>query len=508
MEHLLKRTFNLRQTELWAATVLYVFAVFFLVSRGGSSIGGRNGDPYLFADAHVHYSFLSNFFIPKLIRYTLLYGAFMVLNFRLTPIILSKEGKIWPIVSVIALFALMGLAFAITDTWLKAYQIAMYDNDLQEFYNNAFKNNFIFSLWLLMMYCFYTVVKLSAGYILQNSDKIEAKYQLVSRECALAIVVWMIIFLLMLGSNAPGELLACCAFILPIGIVIYWYSFYELIPSSMTSKKKFGRYLWRVFTLVLLSVLPISLVVLIIFNDAETWLMINLFNLGSQLLITAPLTWQVYKRRKDATAELLQLKSALGNSTAGLDFLRSQINPHFLFNSLNTLYGTALQENGERTANGIQKLGDMMRFMLHENHQDTILLGREMEYLRNYIELQLLRTEQSPDIRVEVNMEDTVSDKRIAPMLLIPFIENAFKHGISLAKPSWINMTLFSNDRELYFDVYNSIHPRNGDDPERDKSGIGLENVKQRLQLLYPDRHKLIIRETAKEFFVHLTIEL
>ncbi len=94
--------------------------------------------------------------------------------------------------------------------------------------------------------------------------------------------------------------------------------------------------------------------------------------------------------------EVLTLEKALGRSSANLDFLRSQINPHFLFNALNTLYGTALQEQAGRTSEGIQKLGDMMRFMLHENTEEKIHLSKEVGYLQNYIALQRLRTQESP----------------------------------------------------------------------------------------------------------------
>ncbi len=216
----------------------------------------------------------------------------------------------------------------------------------------------------------------------------------------------------------------------------------------------------------------------------------------------------IYNRRKKRIAEWVNLRSELGQASADLQFLRSQINPHFLFNILDTLYGTALQEKAERTASGIQMLGDMMRFMLHENNQDRILLVREMEYLRNYIELQCLRIASSPQINVEYDIRETRNETRIAPMLLIPFVENAFKHGISLQKRSWIKITLHEEDGELYFDVHNSIHRKANDDPEQANSGIGLENVRQRLALVYADRYELVIRETAHEFFIHLTIRL
>jgi LytS/YehU family sensor histidine kinase len=119
-----------------------------------------------------------------------------------------------------------------------------------------------------------------------------------------------------------------------------------------------------------------------------------------------------------------------------------------------------------------------------------------------------LRTDPNPGIQIQTAIQDRENPFQIAPMLLIPFVENAFKHGISFREPSHIKITLEIKDNTLYFDVYNSKHVRQDSDPEKDKSGIGLENVKQRLKLLYPNRHELIIRDTSREFFIHLTMQL
>ena len=202
------------------------------------------------------------------------------------------------------------------------------------------------------------------------------------------------------------------------------------------------------------------------------------------------------------------LKKSVSQKSADIDFLRSQINPHFLFNALNTIYGTALQENADRTAEGVQKLGDMMRFMLQENQEEKIPLDKEINYLTNYIDLQRLRTLTSPDIAIDLTIKDKDCRHYIAPMLLIPFVENAFKHGISLKEKSWIKINISCDTENLYFDVYNSVHLKKEDDPEKDRSGIGLENVKQRLSLLYPGQHELHIRSTNTEYFIHLTIQL
>jgi LytS/YehU family sensor histidine kinase len=225
------------------------------------------------------------------------------------------------------------------------------------------------------------------------------------------------------------------------------------------------------------------------------------------LLIVTPLSWLLYQQRKDKIIQLKGMETALAKSNADLQFLRSQINPHFLFNALNTLYGTALMEKAEYTAEGIQKLGDMMRFMLHENNLDFISMDKEIDYLKNYIALQKLRTQSSSTICIEDTITEAKCNRTIAPMILIPFIENAFKHGISLKEKSWIHIRLDCTDTTVSFEVRNSIHKRFETDSEKDKSGIGLKNVAERLKLLYPGKHELNVSEDKDEFIVKLTIK-
>ncbi|GAB3340137.1 hypothetical protein GCM10027299_53320 [Larkinella ripae] len=210
--------------------------------------------------------------------------------------------------------------------------------------------------------------------------------------------------------------------------------------------------------------------------------------------------------RRSLNKEKVQLQTQVSHTSAELAGLQSQINPHFLFNALNSLYATALQENSEKTADGIQKLGDMMRFMLHENNRDRISLEKEVEYLRNYIQLQRMRLDESHGIEIRVTIQESERDVSIAPMILIPFVENAFKHGISLRNPSWIFVTLTLDSTTLYFKVHNSRHPVTGADPEKNRSGIGLENVRKRLELIYPDRHTLALQASEQDYFVALTI--
>ncbi|MBK9490910.1 MAG: histidine kinase [Haliscomenobacter sp.] len=136
--------------------------------------------------------------------------------------------------------------------------------------------------------------------------------------------------------------------------------------------------------------------------------------------------------------------------------LRAQINPHFLFNALNTLYAIAMKENSEKTADGIQKLGDMMRFMLHENHQNRIPLAKEIEYLHNLISIQELRLDENQQIELKINLQNPDREVFIAPMLLNPFGENAFNTAsVSAMRPGLtlrlrtIQNTFFQSAQQL-----------------------------------------------------------
>jgi LytS/YehU family sensor histidine kinase len=151
-------------------------------------------------------------------------------------------------------------------------------------------------------------------------------------------------------------------------------------------------------------------------------------------------------------------------------------------------------------------LGDMMRFMLQENNLDAIPMEKELGYLRNYIALQKMRIPVNANIVVEDNIEEARCKRQIAPMLLIPFVENAFKHGIRFEKKSWVSIDLNCEKDRIVFEVRNSLHPGKADNMEKDHSGIGLGNVKERLRILYPDQYSLKLAETETEFVATLII--
>ncbi|WP_224996160.1 sensor histidine kinase [Cesiribacter sp. SM1] len=508
MKDLINKSAGFNRIEFWAATTIFVFIVFFFITEGIDDVSNiRTPNRWYFEQARIPFYYYQHYFFPQLIRYTFLFLAFLLLNFMVVPQLLKGQSLARNIFLIIATLVAGGFVFGVTDTYLKNYLFENFSTE-QEAYNSFFQNSFLYAFWLLLMFGLYSVIKYLGVYLLSNAEAIQQKYSFVTHAGLAAIVLWMISVFLLLVGDADGEFIVGWGMVFLSGILLYWYSIYTLIPESLGKKKPFLYYLGRAALVMLIAFLPISFLVLLFLHHAEAGFGFSLFNVAFQLLITAPLSWVLFKRQMQGKEEVFVLKKELGRSNANFDFLRSQINPHFLFNALNTIYGTAIQEKAERTSEGIERLGDMMRFMLQENMQEKISLAREIEYLNNYISLQKLRTDPNPNVQIQAEIEQPLIQKQIAPMLLIPFVENAFKHGISFREPSHIKVGLELRDSTLYFDVYNSRHQKKENDPEKDKSGIGLVNVKQRLQLLYPGRHELIIRETGKEFFVHLTIQL
>ncbi|OON70519.1 sensor histidine kinase [Hymenobacter sp. CRA2] len=190
---------------------------------------------------------------------------------------------------------------------------------------------------------------------------------------------------------------------------------------------------------------------------------------------------------------------------AELAFLKSQVSPHFLFNTLNNIYSLA-QLRSEDTPEAILKLAQLMRYMLYEANDPRVPLEQEVEYLHNYVDLQRLRL--ADDVEIEFVEEGPLAGKLIEPMLLIPFVENAFKHGVSYQHPSAIRMLLRVTGNELLFRVQNRRFPVAPPATAARDSGIGVQNVTQRLHLLYPERHRLHIEQTDDEYLVTLTLAL
>lgn len=190
---------------------------------------------------------------------------------------------------------------------------------------------------------------------------------------------------------------------------------------------------------------------------------------------------------------------------AELSALKSQVNPHFLFNSLNNLYSLALDQDA-RTPGIILRLSQMMRYLLYESNVPLVPLQKEIEHLRNFIEMQKLRTGEGAKISFEV--EGEVEKIQVAPLLFLPLVENGFKHGIKgETADAFISMLLKIEPNRLIFKVENNKGTVDEVEPEQFK-GVGLQNLKRRLELLYPGRHWLDVTDGIQVFTVVLELEI
>jgi hypothetical protein len=188
-----------------------------------------------------------------------------------------------------------------------------------------------------------------------------------------------------------------------------------------------------------------------------------------------------------------------------LKALKSQINPHFLFNSLNNIYSLSMGESGTAPA-AILKLSDLMRYMLYESNEEKVALQSEIEFLENYIDLQRLRSDRHA--RIEYSREGSPDGLMVAPLLFLPLVENSFKHGVK-GDPSggYVIVELRIGEKDLELSLENN-KGRVDEISNDEQTGIGLANVRRRLELLYPDQSQLDIRDDGEVFRVYLKLEL
>ncbi|WP_308992151.1 sensor histidine kinase [Mariniflexile litorale] len=185
-----------------------------------------------------------------------------------------------------------------------------------------------------------------------------------------------------------------------------------------------------------------------------------------------------------------------------LHFLKHQLSPHFLFNSLNSIYSLTTKKSND-APEAIITLSELMRYMLYETNSEFVSLSKEVEYIQNYLKLQRLRIANNKD--VILNIRGAIANQKIRPLLFISFIENAFKYGTDFKGHTEVKIEINIQDNDLHFKCINVIGNRKTD---KGSSGIGLQNTKERLELLYPNKHKLEVQEKDSRFVVNLELKL
>jgi len=221
---------------------------------------------------------------------------------------------------------------------------------------------------------------------------------------------------------------------------------------------------------------------------------IGLFYLGFGIALHFTREW--YSQR-----ELIR-KIEVEKLNTELEYLKAQINPHFLFNSINTIYFQIDKQN-QTARDTLSSFSDMLRYQLYECNGQEVAVEKEVNYLKNYVGLQRMRKDENYSITFSAS--DNVRGFKIAPLLLIPFIENAFKHVSHFANGNDIKIELSRDEKLFRFKVFNT---KDNHKQLKDEGGIGLRNVQRRLELIYNGRHKLEVQDLPESFLVELTIQL
>ncbi|MCB0703927.1 MAG: histidine kinase [Saprospiraceae bacterium] len=310
------------------------------------------------------------------------------------------------------------------------------------------------------------------------------------------------------GPRYPGRTIFSAFFL--SGVITFYLNTYWLIPKFLGTKKWVLYILVLIAYVVLLEIIRSTVLAIIIpgpgFVSNFKSLFWGIINSTGAAVFGLVLSF-AYRFTRDWIININVITRLHSEKTEmELAFLKSQVDPHFLFNTLNNLYALALEENGTKTADGIAKLGTLMRYNLHDSSAEAISLEKEIDYIQKYIDLQLLRV--SSNNQVEFHKEIPEAEARvekIAPMLLIIFVENAFKYGISPSESGKIIIQLKLEQQQLSMQVVNNIVNKS---VSQEPGGLGLQNVRNRLELLYPKKHELVTSEEAGTFQVNLSINL
>ena len=292
-------------------------------------------------------------------------------------------------------------------------------------------------------------------------------------------------------------------------IIIVYVNILYLIPKYLQNKKPILYLLSLILLVILISPIATSSMILLFkkntedaryfFENQSILALINLFVGLASTLYKILMDWLIHQNEKIALERQ--------NLQSELKFLKSQINPHFFFNTLNNLYALTLKKS-DLAPEIVLRLSEMMRYMLYESNEKKVSLEKEINYVKNYLELEKLRQGNKFDINFNLNGE--VTNQKIAPLMFIPFLENSFKHGLdNQIKSGYVNIDLNLKEESVEMAIENSKPPSiPKKTPYKKSGGIGLQNVRRRLKLLYPQRHKLDIEEKPNSFKVYLNIQL
>ena len=296
-------------------------------------------------------------------------------------------------------------------------------------------------------------------------------------------------------------------------ICFYYLNAWIFIPKILAEKKT----LIYIATIVACFLIYLEVMYEIYINSAETAAFLQTdmakssFYKGPRFFSTGPMTiflpaFVVSSGSKVIarwfTAEEIKEEITRQQLQTELSFLKSQVNPHFLFNTLNSIYSLSISNN-KKTSDAVMKLSRIMRYTLEESQKDVVTVGQEIDFINSYIELQKLRL--TDNVNICFKTCDELHHLTLAPLLFIPFIENAFKYGISTHHNSRVDVRLYAENNNLVFNCKNGYFPSLS---KVGGTGTGIMNTKRRLELLYPQKHQLVIQQTETHYEVTLILNL
>lgn len=337
------------------------------------------------------------------------------------------------------------------------------------------------------------------------------------------VLVWVIIicFPFLMATRDGGALASLNKYVIytwiPVMFMLTFYlNYYYLVDELIFKRKKWiwfaicnfililgistGSHIWQEFYLTNLvhdANDPTPRVSLIMFIIRD----------GVVLLLTVALSVAMKMAQAWSVNESNRIRLEAEKSNAELQSLRSQLNPHFLFNTLNNIY-SLVSIDAERAQYAIHNLSNILRYVLYDNGQNFVPMAKEIAFTRSYIDLMKLRL--SSNVTLSVSVPERTDDVMIAPLMFMTLVENAFKHGVSQSEPSFIDIAIEIIRHEKSTDVICRV--RNSDFPKHDEdrsgSGIGIENLQRRLALLYPHRYSFVRGRKGAEYYTELIINI
>lgn len=346
--------------------------------------------------------------------------------------------------------------------------------------------------------------------MLKAKDLARSIYKIILDARLYHIVYWALYALIVAISLQPGrtpkEWLYFSALILSFHAAVSYFNNYYLV-NRFLYHRQYVTYIVLLFLSILAAGFPISIIIHRLVKNQDlknmvwSWNFFIVIALSILFSVVLSMVLKLLKNWYQEEQNSRRLRQV--NLETELRFLKSQINPHFLFNSLNNLYALTLKKS-DQAPELVLRLSNILRYVLYETGEGKVELQKEIQYLRDYIDLEKVRAGDRVDIRFEVEGNPEIFT--IEPMLLLTFVENSFKHGVAgSVHKAWVDALLYCEEHKLVFTIRNN-KPEITDANDRQHGGIGMDNIKKRLELLYPGKHELKVTDEPESFTVELTL--